>query len=54
MNSTTARKPTSKPVSLEEDGRIVAGTLKGADERKKGLAKHFDIAEDAISYLRDL
>jgi hypothetical protein len=46
--------PAKKTVPLEEDERIVAGTLKGARECKMGLAKRFDKVEDAIAYLRDL
>ena len=38
---------------LEEDERIVDGTLKGARECKMELAKRFDKVEDAIAYLLD-
>jgi hypothetical protein len=54
MKAKAAKKPAKKPVPLEEDERIVAGTLQGARECKMGLAKRFDKVEDAIAYLRDL
>ncbi len=54
MKAKVAKKPTKKPVPLEEDEQIVAGTLQGARECKMGLAKRFDKVEDAIAYLRDL
>ena len=54
MNAKRSNVPAKKTVPLEEDERIVAGTLKGARECKMGLAKLFDKVEDAIIYLRDL
>ena len=54
MKAKTSKVPAKKTVPLEEDERIVAGTLKGARECKMGLAKRFDNVEDAIAYLRDL
>ncbi len=54
MKAKTAKKPAKKPVPLEEDERIVAGTLQGARECKMGLAKRFDKIEDAIAYLRGI
>ena len=54
MNAKISKVPAKKTVPLEEDERIVAGTLKGARECKMGLAKRFDKVEDAIAYLRDL
>lgn len=48
MKAKTAKKPAKKPVPLEEDERIIAGTLQGARECKMGLAKRFDKVEDAI------
>ena len=54
MKAKTSKVPAKKTVPLEEDERIVTGTLKGARECKIGLAKRFDKVEDAITYLRDL
>ncbi len=54
MNAKRSNVPAKKTVPLEEDERIVAGTLKGARECKMGLAKRFDKVEDAIAYLLDL
>jgi hypothetical protein len=54
MNAKISKVPAKKTGPPEEDGRIVAGTLKGARECKIGLAKRFDKVEDAIAYLRDL
>jgi len=54
MKVKAAGKPKKKAVPLEEDERIVAGTLQGAKECKMGLAKQFDNVDDAIEYLRDL
>jgi len=54
MKAKAAKKPRTKAVPLEEDERIVAGTLKGAEECKMGLAKCFDNVDEAIEYLRDL
>ncbi len=54
MKAKISKAPSKKTVPLEEDERIVAGTLKGARECKMGLAKRFDKVEDAIAYLRDL
>jgi len=54
MKAKISKAPYKKTVPLEEDERIVAGTLKGARECKMGLAKRFDKVEDAIAYLRDL
>ena len=54
MISKVAEMSTKKPVPLEEDERIVAGTLQGARECKMGLGKRFEKVEDAIAYLRDL
>jgi hypothetical protein len=54
MKAKAAKKSRKKAVRLEDDERIVAGTLKGAEECKMGLAKSFDNVEEAIEYLRDL
>jgi len=54
MKAKASKMPTKKPLPLEEDERIVAGTLQGARECKMGLGKKFDKLEDAIAYLRDL
>lgn len=55
MNAKAAKKPRRKvAVPLEEDERIVAGTLKGAEECKTGQAKSFNNVDEAIEYLRDL
>ena len=54
MKANAAKKPKKKAAPLEEDKRIVAGALKGAEECKMGLAKSFDNVDDAIEYLRNL
>jgi hypothetical protein len=54
MNAKAAKKPRKKAVPLEEDARIVAGTLKGEAEIRAGLGTQFDNADEAIEYLRDL
>ncbi len=54
MKAKVVKKPKKKIVPLEDDERIVAGTLQGAKECKLGLAKEFDSIDDAIDYLRDL
>ena len=54
MNAKRSNVPAKKTGPLEENERIIAGTLKGAKECKMGLAKRFDKVEDAIAYLRDL
>lgn len=54
MKAKIAKKPEKKALPLEEDERIVNGTLQGAKECKTVLAKHFDNVDDAIEYLRDL
>lgn len=54
MKAKVAKKPRKKAVPLEEDERIVAGTLKGAEECKMGLAKSFGNVDEAIEYLRDI
>jgi len=54
MKTKISQVPEKKTVALEEDERIVAGTLRGARECKMGLAKRFEKVEDAIAYLRDL
>jgi len=54
MKAKTSKVSAKKTVPLEEDERIVAGTLKGARECKMGLAKRFDKVEDAIAYIREL
>ena len=54
MNAQMPKAPAKKKVPLEEDERIVAGTLRGARECKMGLAKRFEKVEDAIAYFRDL
>jgi len=54
MKAKAAKKLRKRSDPLEEDERIVAGTLKGAEECKMGLAKSFDNVDDAIEYLRDL
>jgi len=54
MKAKAAKKPKKKAVPLEDDERIVAGTLQGAKECKMGLGKEFNNVDDAIDYLRDL
>ena len=54
MKAKISKVPAKKTVPLEENERIVAGTLRGARECKMGLAKRFNKLEDAIAYLRDL
>jgi len=53
MKVKVAGKPKKKAVPLEEDERIVAGTLQGAKECKMGLAKQFDNIDDAIDFLEE-
>ena len=54
MEVAAVKKPAGRAVPLEENERIVAGTLQGDRECRMGLAKRFDKIEDAIAYLRDL
>jgi len=54
MNAQMPKAPAKKTVPLEEDERIVAGTLRGARECKMGMGKRFKKVEDAIAYLHDL
>ncbi|MCK9442465.1 MAG: hypothetical protein M0Q13_13735 [Methanothrix sp.] len=54
MKTKISEVPAKKTVPLDENERIVAGTLRGARECKMGLAKRFDKVEGAIAYLRDL
>jgi hypothetical protein len=54
MKAKVAKKPAKKPVPLEEDERIVAGTLKGEAEIRAGLGKRFKDADEFIEYLRKL
>ena len=42
-----------KAVALEEDARIVAGTLKGEAELSAGLGKRFKDADEFIEYLEN-
>ncbi|MGA9097682.1 MAG: hypothetical protein WB392_01985 [Methanotrichaceae archaeon] len=43
-----------KVVPLEEDARIVAGTLKGDAEIRAGLGKKFKDADEFVEYLEKL
>ena len=43
-----------KAVALEEDARMVAGTLKGEAELSAGLGKRFKDADEFIEYLEKL
>jgi hypothetical protein len=54
MKAKVAVKSKKKAARLEDDERIVADTLQGAEECKMGQAKRFDNVDDAIEYLRDL
>jgi hypothetical protein len=54
MKVKAARKPKKKAVPLEEDARIVAGTLKGEAEIRAGLGKQFKNADEFIEYLENL
>ena len=54
MKAKVAEKPQKKAVALEEDARIVAGTLKGEAELRAGLGKRFKDADEFIEYLEKL
>ena len=54
MKAKVAKKPQKKAVALEEDTRIVAGTLKGEAELRAGLGKRFKDADEFIEYLEKL
>ncbi len=54
MKAKTAKKPRKKAVRLEDDERIVAGTLKGEAEIKAGLGKQFKDAYEFVEYLDKL
>jgi hypothetical protein len=54
MKAKVAEKPKKKAVPLEEDARIVAGTLKGEAEIRAGLGKRFKNADEFIEYLEEL
>lgn len=47
-------KTKKKAIPLEEDVRIVAGTLKGEAEIRAGLGKRFKNADEFIEYLEKL
>jgi hypothetical protein len=49
MKAKAAKKPGKKAVTLEEDARIVAGTLKREAEIRAGLGKQFDNVDEAIA-----
>lgn len=54
MKAKTAKKPGKKDVRLEDDERIVAGTLKVVAEIRAGLGKQFKDADEFIEYLDKL
>ncbi len=54
MKVKAVRKPQKKAVPLEEDARIVAGTLKGEAEIRAGLGKQFKNVDEFIEYLEKL
>ncbi len=54
MKAKVAEKPKKKAIPLEEDARIVAGTLKGEAELRAGLGKRFKSADEFIEYLEKL
>ena len=54
MKAKIAKKPEKKALPLEEDARIVAGTLKGEAELRAGLGKRFKDADEFIEYLENL
>ncbi len=54
MKAKGAEMPKKKAIPLEEDARIVAGTLKGESELKAGLGKRFKDADEFIEYLEKL
>ena len=54
MKAKVAEKPQKKAVALEEDARIVAGTLKGEAELRAGLGKRFKDADEFMEYLEKL
>jgi hypothetical protein len=53
MKAKAAKKSKKKAVPIEEDARIVAGTLKGEAEIKAGLGKTFKDADEFIYYLEN-
>ena len=54
MKAKAAKKPEKKVVALEDDERIVAGTLKGEAEIRAGLGKTFKNVDECIEYLEKL
>ncbi|MGA9099835.1 MAG: hypothetical protein WB392_12990 [Methanotrichaceae archaeon] len=54
MKAKAAKKPKKKVVALEDDERIVAGTLKGEAEIRAGLGKTFKDVDECIEYLEKL
>ena len=54
MKSKVAEMPKKKAVPLEENARIVAGTLKGEAEIRAGLGKRFKNADEFVEYLEKL
>jgi hypothetical protein len=54
MKAKVAEKPHKKAASLEEDTRIVAGTLKGEAELRAGFGKRFKDADEFVEYLEKL
>jgi hypothetical protein len=51
MNAKVAEMPGKKAVPLEENPRIVAGTLEGESEIRAGLGKRFRNADEFIDHL---
>lgn len=47
-------KTKKQAIPLEEDARMVAGTLKGEAEIKAGLGKRFKNADEFIEFLEKL
>ena len=54
MKAKVAEKPQKKAVALEDDARIVAGTLKGDAELRAGQGKRFKDADEFIDNLEKL
>lgn len=56
MKAKAVEKPKTKKkaIPLEEDARIVAGTLKGEAEIRAGPGKRFKNADEFIEYLEKL
>jgi hypothetical protein len=54
MKAKMAKMPARTSVPIEENERIVTGTLKGEAEIRAGLGKRFKDADEFIDYLQNL